>query len=148
LESAVVGVSERDTTHKAELDQLVDTHKALPFSRLRDSSSFNKWLYKEQSIWREEELKVFEKFYERLQKFMVPVISLAPETSEEDIVNIFERINRTGVSLSLFDLAVAKLYRNGIRLRELWETARENHLLSIKEAIVKPEFLLRLIALL
>ena len=147
LESAVVGVSERDTTHKAELDQLVDTHKALPFSRLRDSSSFNKWLYKEQSIWREEELKVFEKFHERLQKFMVPVISFAPETSEEDIVNIFERINRTGVSLSLFDLAVAKLYRNGIRLRELWETARENHL-SIKEAIVKPEFLLRLIALL
>jgi uncharacterized protein with ParB-like and HNH nuclease domain len=46
LESAVVGVSERDTKHKAELDQLVDTHKALPFSRLRDSSSFNKWLYK------------------------------------------------------------------------------------------------------
>ena len=148
LESAVVGVSERDTKHKAELDQLVDTHKALPFSRSRNSSSFKKWLYKEQSIWREEELKVFEKFHERLQKFMVPVISFAPETSEEDIVNIFERINRTGVSLSLFDLAVAKLYRNGIRLRELWETARENHLLSIKEAIVKPEFLLRLIALL
>ena len=77
---------------------------------------------------------------------MVPVVSLSKETSRGDIVNIFERINRTGVSLSLFDLAVAQLYLNEINLRDLWEAFEKKN--KIITAVVKPEFLLRTIALL
>ena len=60
------------------------------------------------------------------------------------IVNIFERINRTGVSLSLFDLAGARLYLKDVRLRDLWEafTKTSGHAAEV----VKPESVLRVIA--
>jgi hypothetical protein len=58
---------------------------------------------------------------------MVPVVTLPEETPKDDIVNIFERINRTGVGLSLFDLAVAQLYSNGVKLRELWKTFKKEN---------------------
>jgi hypothetical protein len=77
---------------------------------------------------------------------MVPVVALPSETSKADIVNIFERINRTGVSLSLFDLAVAQLYLKQIKLRELWETFSKKH--KTITSVVEPVFLLRVIALL
>ncbi len=145
LESAVIGISERDSRRRKEYDELVKQHKALPFSLLRDSGTFNKWLYREQNIWGDKEQELLVNIYERLHKFMVPVISLSSETREEDIVNIFERINRTGLSLSLFDLAVAKLYKKGVNLRNLWEKV-QNSYQGVTD-LIKPEFLLRLIAL-
>ncbi|NEQ39136.1 MAG: DUF262 domain-containing protein [Okeania sp. SIO3I5] len=145
LESAVIGISERDSRRRKEYDELVKQHKALPFSLLRDSGTFNKWLYREQNIWGDKEQELLVNIYNRLDKFMVPVISLSSETREEDIVNIFERINRTGLSLSLFDLAVAKLYKKGVKLRDLWDKVQNNY--QQVTALIKPEFLLRLIAL-
>lgn len=145
LESAVIGISERDNRGRKKYDELVKQHKALPFSLLGDSNSFNKWLYREQNIWGGKEQELFINIHERLDKFMVPVISLSSETREEDIVNIFEGINRTGLSLSLFDLAVAKLYKKGVSLRDLWEKVQNNH--QKVTDLIKPEFLLRLIAL-
>ncbi|NEO55663.1 MAG: hypothetical protein F6K54_22895 [Okeania sp. SIO3B5] len=90
LEDAVIGTSERDSRGRKKYDELVKQHKALPFSQLRDSNSFNKWLYREQDIWEDKEQELLINIHERLHKFMVPVISLSPETKEEDIVNIFE----------------------------------------------------------
>jgi len=145
LENAVVGISERDSRRRKEYDELVKQHKALAFSLLRDSISFNKWLYREQDIWEDKEQELLINIYDRLHKFTVPVISLSSETREEDIVNIFERINRTGASLSLFDLAVANLYKKGVNLRDLWQKAQNNY--QQVTDLIKPEFLLRLIAL-
>jgi hypothetical protein len=88
---------------------------------------------------------LIESYYDRLQKFMVPVVALSPETGKDNIVNIFERINRTGVTLSLFDLAVARLYLKGVYLRDLWEKLEKEHK-TIAE-IIKPEFVLKIIAL-
>lgn len=62
-----------------------------------------------------------------------------------NIVNIFERINRTGVTLSLFDLAVARLYLKGVRLRDLWAEFSQTNREVI--GIVKPEFVLKVVAL-
>ena len=36
---------------------------------------------------------------------------------------IFEKLNSTGVELSVYDLLTARLYRSGVRLHELWENA-------------------------
>jgi len=58
------------------------------------------------------------KIYEKIQNFSLPVITLPHTTSDDDIVNIFERINRTGTPLGTFDLAVARYYPFGIRLNE------------------------------
>ncbi|GIX46088.1 MAG: hypothetical protein KatS3mg131_0299 [Candidatus Tectimicrobiota bacterium] len=146
LDEAVVGVSTRDRRRMAELQQLVAAHRALPFQRLRDSSAFYRWFYQEQDRWQGEAQHHIERLYHRLEKFMVPVVSLAPETGRDNIVNIFERINRTGVSLSLFDLLGARLYLKGVRVRELWQAFEAAH--KAMARVIKPEFLVKVIAIL
>jgi hypothetical protein len=145
LDEAVVGISTRDRRRMTEIQQLVKDNLALPFSLLRDSSRFYHWLYTEQGRWVSKEERVFiEGLYHRLHQFMVPVVTLSAETGKANVVNIFERINRTGVSLSLFDLTAAHLYLKGVKLREMWEDFEQSHR-EIKDT-VKPEFLLKVIA--
>jgi hypothetical protein len=145
LDEAIVGISTQNRRSISEMRNLVETDQAIPFTELLNSGRFYQWLYSSQTSWKGDEQEQIKDLYERLQKFMVPVIALSPDTGKDNIVNIFERINRTGVSLSLFDLAVAQLYLKGVKLRELWEQFAKKHELITK--IVKPEFLLRLIAL-
>lgn len=40
---------------------------------------------------------------------------------------IFEKLNSTGVELSVYDLLTARLYRDGIRLHDLWNQTCKNH---------------------
>lgn len=40
---------------------------------------------------------------------------------------IFEKLNSTGVDLSVYDLLTARLYRSGIRLHDLWNEAAKKH---------------------
>ncbi|MBD1921209.1 DUF262 domain-containing protein [Microcoleus sp. FACHB-831] len=145
IDEAVIGISKKDNKRISEFDKLVLEDKAIRFSVLKEPNSLYKWLYQKQSVWQEENVTKIAKLYERLQQFMIPVVALPEETSQEDIVNIFERINRTGVSLSLFDLAVAQLYLKDIKLRELWDSFKKKH--KPITSVVEPEFLLRVIAL-
>lgn len=144
---AVIGISRADKRRMAEIEALIQTHQAIPFSIYKDSSAFYRWLYNEQQFLQDEYArKVIEGFYSRFANFMVPVIALSPETGKDNIVNIFERINRTGISLSLFDLATARLYPKGIKLRDLWQAFARGNQAVIK--VIKAEFLLKVIALL
>jgi hypothetical protein len=64
--------------------------------------------------------------------FEVPVIEL-PRVDEADktmlgrVCAIFEKLNSTGVDLSVYDLLTARLYRSGINLHTLWSEACEKH---------------------
>ncbi|MBS2031505.1 MAG: DUF262 domain-containing protein [Deltaproteobacteria bacterium] len=64
--------------------------------------------------------------------FEVPVIEL-PLVNEADkstlaqVCAIFEKLNSTGVELSVYDLLTARLYRSGIHLHKLWDEACEKH---------------------
>jgi hypothetical protein len=145
-EDAVSGVSLADRRRLSEMESLVRDHRAIRFSLFKDSSSFFRWLYSEQQYLQSPESKnTMEAFYHRFANFMVPVVDLSRESRKDNIVNTFERINRTGVSLSLFDLAVARVYIKGIRLRDLWRSFEREHR-KLARAI-KPEFLLKLVAL-
>ncbi|MDI3538252.1 MAG: hypothetical protein PWQ13_275 [Bacillota bacterium] len=146
LEDVVVGVSVLDRRRMSEIQELVRTHRALPFGVFLEPSTFYRWLYQEQQAWDGEARSTIETLFQRFQNFMVPVVSLSPDAGTDNIVNIFERINRTGVSLSLFDLAVARLYPRGIRLRDLWEAFKDAH--GDCTDIIWPEDLLRVIAIL
>lgn len=144
FDEAIVGVSTWDKRQLSENEALVRQDRALPFTLLADSGAFRRWLFKEQQVWGEDEQTIFDEFYSRFEKFMVPVVNLSSNTNKDNIVNIFERINRTGVSLSLFDLAVARLYPKEVKLRELWEQFKKEHP-GVAE-LIKPEFLLKVIA--
>jgi len=144
-DDAVYGVSLADRRRLSEMERMVGEGKAIRFSLFRDSSRFYRWLHQEQKALGEKEKETVEVFYQRFANFLVPVVSISPEAGKENIVNVFERINRTGVSLSLFDLAAARLYLKGIRLRDLWKTfARDNKTLA---QLIKPEFVLKVISI-
>ncbi len=70
------------------------------------------------------------------QTFEVPVVELprVEEANEESIGRvcaIFEKLNSTGVELSVYDLLTARIYPRGIKLHDLWEDAcREHHRLA------------------
>lgn len=146
LDEAVVGVSTWDRRRLSENERLVREDRALTFTMLREPGTFYPWLYQTQKAWTGEERARIQFLFERFQKFMIPVVGLLPETGKDNIVNIFERINRTGISLSLFDLAAARLYPKGVRLRVVWEDFEKNSAEGVSD-VVKPEFLLKIIAL-
>ena len=60
--------------------------------------------------------------------FEVPLVEL-PRVDESDsesigrVCAIFEKLNSTGVDLSVYDLLTARLYRSGIRLHDFWDEA-------------------------
>lgn len=62
------------------------------------------------------------------QSFEVPLVEL-PKVDDGDpssigrVCAIFEKLNSTGVELSVYDLLTARLYRHGIRLHKLWTDA-------------------------
>ncbi|MGB4705291.1 MAG: DUF262 domain-containing protein [Candidatus Saccharicenans sp.] len=146
-DDAVTGISVNDRRRMGEMKVMIEEEKAIKFSLFRDSGNFYDWLYNKQRRYvNQEQRNIIESFYRRFADFMVPVVSISPETGKENIVNIFERINRTGVSLSLFDLVAARIYLKGLDLRKMWKNfARDNKELS---NIIKPEFILKVIALL
>lgn len=77
--------------------------------------------------------------------YEVAVVTLPHDTPDDEIVSTFERINRLGTRLDIFDLAVARYYPIGIRLNELKQKI-EADAPDILE-FVEPEALLRVMAL-
>ena len=51
--------------------------------------------------------------------YEIAVVTLQHDSPDEEIVNTFERINRTGTRLGIFDLAVARYYPLGLKLNEM-----------------------------
>jgi hypothetical protein len=61
---------------------------------------------------------------ETVSRYKFPAV-LVPSTLEPTAVaRIFERVNKTGLRLSAFDLVVARVYQPNWNLREEWERAR------------------------
>jgi hypothetical protein len=66
------------------------------------------------------------------QAFEAPLVEL-PRIDEADgesigrVCAIFEKLNSSGVDLSVYDLLTARLYRPGIRLHDLWAEACKTH---------------------
>lgn len=82
--------------------------------------------------------------FDKIQRYTIPIITLPTETSDEDIVNTFERINRTGTRLNIFELAVARYYPIGINLNTLKNEIKNKSFLNVLD----DESILRLMALL
>ena len=63
----------------------------------------------------------------RFLNFQVAVITMSRSTPLPTVVEVFERINRTGAQLGVFDLLTARLWGDGIALRDLWNEALERN---------------------
>lgn len=79
-------------------------------------------------LWRDRWTEAITAF----QTFEVPLVEL-PRVDDSDpesigrVCAIFEKLNSTGVDLSVYDLLTARLYRSGIRLHDLWDEACKSH---------------------
>jgi hypothetical protein len=90
-----------------------------------------------------------QRFVKPLKDYRFPVVELPSDTSLEAVCQIFETLNKTGMKLTVFDLLTAKFWPQGIKLRELLQTSREEFpLLGHEEFEVEATFLLQAIALL
>ncbi|MCP9820006.1 DUF262 domain-containing protein [Synechococcus sp. Cruz-9H2] len=90
--------------------------------------------------------EIEEKWINRIDQYVFPVVTLSAETEPAALCTIFETLNRTGVKLSVFELLTARFWSHDLRLRDLWEQARAEHPL-ISRFDVDPYYLLMAIAL-
>ncbi len=146
IDDAVRGISHWFVQGRREMEERSAQSLAVPFTLLSDPGDFHDWLYEKQDAWTGDARSEVRELYQRFEDFVVPVVALSPDTGKDNIVNIFERINRTGQPLSLFDLAGARLYTKDVRLRDRWDELTDHHR-DVAEA-VKPDAMLRVIAVL
>lgn len=92
----------------------------------------------------------------RLKTFNVPIIAIEkgkPDDPEHlgQVCAIFEKMNSTGVRLSVYDLLTARLYRDRIDLHQMWEKAVNQYDLLNEYSEGKPDqfgvYMLRTLAL-
>jgi hypothetical protein len=58
------------------------------------------------------------------ERFEVPMIKLPQDMSLADVAKIFEKLNSTGIVLTVFDLLNARMVKHQIMLRHMWDEIR------------------------
>lgn len=61
----------------------------------------------------------------RIRDYRFPVIELNRDMELHAICHIFEKVNSTGVPLSVFELCTAILWAQGLRLNDMWYETRD-----------------------
>jgi predicted transport protein len=81
-----------------------------------------------------------------VEQYQFPVTTLSASTPVEAVCTIFETLNRTGVKLSVFELITARAFAHEIRLRDMWDDARNAHQ-ALADFNVDPYYALQATAL-
>lgn len=146
---AVIAVSKGDKKRISEINSGVNELKFISFSQLwelvSDPFKYREKFYavtKEQS--NDEILKRLFLIGKNLRDYKIHLVEIEDKNPTK-IVETFERINRTGQPLSVVDLVTARLYRDGIKLRDLIKEVTEEYDFI---SDVEPQAILKVIALL
>lgn len=146
-------------------------HNTIPFTKILD---WDVWVEEfknklrnvkskdEQLIFAFETLPKWKNYIDAICKKEIPIMEV-PKVADDDmqgiseVCSIFEKMNSTGVRLTVFDLLAARLYKyrnknnKRISLHELWEKAIEKNALLKEFSNSEPDlygvFALRFIAL-
>ncbi len=87
------------------------------------SSNFSKiWYSKYDSHFNSDESELIQNYIDNITGYQALTLDVPINEKAENIAVLFERINRTGIKLSVFDLLVARMYKF-LNLRMLWESA-------------------------
>lgn len=128
---------------KLDVSEVQYERRILPCTRLLKSDDFYQWRDGLEDWLRDNEPPNYERFRKEwrspwteavthFQTFTVPLVEL-PRVEDSDpesisrVCAIFEKLNSTGVELSIYDLLTARLYRSGIKLHDLWNQACKDH---------------------
>ncbi len=104
--------------------------RILPLIILNNSSEFWRLWYRNFStLFTNEENEKIEKYLRNLLEYSAYSLTIPMTERPENIVILFERINRTGIKLSVFDLLTARLHKF-LNLRQEWENLfRDSYLI-------------------
>lgn len=114
---------------KSEFKQYCYENGIIPFPFLRKREELDDWLddygyyLSEKKVLNEEikkKKKAIKSIFNRWFAFKVPTLTLENRPFFE-VAEIFERINRTGIALSVFALATAVFFEKDRNLRGWWE---------------------------
>lgn len=120
-------------TFSEKLDRSDCYRKMLfPFYEL---DNYQDWLYgfdkylREQNLDEEKIHSIFEIVGRKLNSIFsnveIPYVTLSDEMTIDQVTEIFEKINSTGIQLDVFDLLIARLSKYKINLRDLWKKSRK-----------------------
>jgi hypothetical protein len=128
------GLDDRDRQYKERILPCTELLTPQRFLRWRDG--FDDWARDQgaelHNQYREEWRDPWTEAVTSFQTFEAPLVEL-PRVDDSDteaigrVCAIFEKLNSTGVDLSVYDLLTARLYRSGIRLHDLWDEACKAH---------------------
>jgi len=135
-DNAVIAVNILD---KRRLNEIKSNPNIIPFSEIRSVRNIVKKFKNHPHL--EEIIEIINNF----MNYEIHAVTLPRNTDSEKIVETFERVNRTGKPLSIFDLLTARLHKHGIKLRDLLRNSRKKYTF-IK--YTSPETILKVIALL
>ena len=138
------------------VQQYEKRHVAL--NALRSWKDWLQWFFafqqflKDRGSFDQEWVNHLQDLAEKFLNYQVAIIELPEKTSLETVVEVFERINRTGSPLGIFELLTARLRNHNIQLRDLWDESIASHprLAAVSESKSDryPRFILQTIALL
>jgi len=137
LDDAIIGIS---TADKRRLSEVKRNKYIVPVSEFKSLESLVDKFGDDEYI----PIKKLIKIYNSVMEYEIHVITLPSDTSLDKIVETFERLNKTGMPLSTFDLATARLYKHGINLRNMLDAARRQYEFV---NFIPPEWILKVIAL-
>lgn len=137
-DEAVIEINDKDRKRKSEI---LNEEYIIPLSLFRDIGKLAEEVDKQDNL--RPYLKEIIKIANNFMNYEIHIVTLPRETDLYKIVETFERINRTGEPLSVFDLLCAKLYKYDIKLRDLWEEAKNYEFTDF----INPEYVLKVIAL-
>ena len=104
-----------------------DNHM-FPVSQIFDAASWRREYHKYWN-YNSDKIELFDKFesgiIECFKLYNVPVIHLRKETPREAVCLVFEKVNTTGVTLTIFELLTATFAADNFLLREDWNSRNE-----------------------
>jgi hypothetical protein len=130
FEEAVFSMPKNDRFYKSLLNgensfniEMLKEEKIIPLTMFQDAINFGKiWFKHFCNLFEEKTSDKINEYLDRIFNYDVITLSLQQYFNEypDKIVMLFERLNRTGIKLSTYDLLVARFYKF-IKLREEWE---------------------------
>jgi len=158
IDDAVFSWSIYYRKYKALLDddgaydmQTLKEEKLIPFSFLKDDFT-EVWYENYKEDFSDEDGRKIRDYINNVINYNVLTLDVPLGEKPETIAVLFEKINRTGVKLSVFDLLTARLYKF-LNLREEWEKSFGEHLniqkfaLDNKRDTTVPYYFIQAIAL-
>lgn len=129
LDAAVTAVKRSVWERKYGTPEDQWKNRLLPIYALRSAADFYNW--RDQTKADVDGIayvsQLYREYLSGLHRYRVPCLVIDKEAPPAAVARIFERVNRTGRRLGVFDLMVAKTFSPTFNLRQEWEAACEQY---------------------